>query len=78
MKEFNKAREQFETVMNMEEMEEEALFYLGRLEFDALNYQESIEKYKELLEKYPDTKYRLEALKSIKSITIVQKLLAKK
>ena len=78
LEEYKLAREQFEKVLQIEEMEETALFYIARLECSAGNNIASIDKYRELLEKYPTSKYRLEALNSIKTISVLNKLLAKR
>ncbi|MBN1521083.1 MAG: tetratricopeptide repeat protein [Candidatus Aureabacteria bacterium] len=77
LKRFDEAKAQFEKVRGMDEMEEEALYHLGRLAFDSGDYQGSIGYYQELLTLYPDTKYRQRALKSIKSVAIYKKLMEK-
>lgn len=74
---FDQARKEFQEVRAMEEMEEDALFGLARLEFDQKNYQAALDTYQTLRAKYPDTRYRSDLETSLQSIQTVVALKSK-
>ena len=74
---YEDARVQFEEVKDMEEMEEQGLYHLARLFFSTKDYQDSLKAYRDLLVKYPEKKYRVEALRSIAVVATVSRLQSK-
>ena len=72
---FKEAEKQFREVMAMEEMREEGLFYLGRLQVDQSDYRSAVSTYKSLLSRFPETKFKIDAQIALKSIETLTNLL---
>jgi tetratricopeptide (TPR) repeat protein len=75
LKNYPEARALLHELESDPEFADAALYHHARLSYDMGNYNEAIDYYKELLHRHPQTRFRAEAMNSIKTVAEVRDLL---